>query len=133
VTADNAIRMTRAHIEGQFPKTCPSCQKVFATLADYLLETRHVGAPISYDADAGNWAPTEPVGTVSLANCSCGSTLVIDSDSMGLWTMWRLMRWARHESRRRGITVGQLLTWVRAQIDEQVLGGRRAGSLAPPK
>jgi hypothetical protein len=127
VTAEEAIRKTRSHIEGKFPKTCPSCHKVFATLADYLLETRHVGAPVSYDAEEGDWTPTKPLGTQSMANCSCGSTLAIDSSGMSLWNLWRLMRWARRESHLRGITMEQLLTWVRAQIDEQVLGELRAG------
>ena len=127
MTAAEAIRKTRAHIEGKFPKTCPSCHKVFATLTDYLRETRHVGTPVSYDAQEGDWVPTKPLGTQSMANCSCGSTLVIDSGGMGLWNLWRLMMWARQESRLRGITIEQLLAWVRAQIDEQVLGERRAG------
>jgi hypothetical protein len=114
--------MTRSHIEGKFPKTCSNCHRVYATLAEYLLATRHVGAPISYDAEEGDWTPTEPLGTQSLANCSCGSTLAIGSSGMNLWTTWRLMRWARNESRLRGISIEQLLVWVRAQIDEQVLG-----------
>jgi hypothetical protein len=133
VTAEDAIRTTRSHIEGKFPKTCPSCHKVFATLADYLLETRHVGPPISYDAQEGDWEPTRPLGTQSMANCSCGSTLTIDSGGMSLWNLWRLMRWARHESRFRGITIDQLLIWVRAQIDEQVLGERSDGPIVARK
>lgn len=133
MTAEEAIRKTRSHIEGKFPKTCPSCYKVFATLADYLLETRHIGTPVSYDAEEGDWTPTKPLGTQSMANCSCGSTLAIDSSGMSLWNLWRLMRWARRESQLRGITMEQLLAWVRTQIDEQVLGERRAGPSATGK
>lgn len=126
VTADEAVRKTRAHIEGQFPKTCPTCHKVFSTLADYLIGTEHIGPPVSYDAEEGDWTPKMPLGTMSMANCSCGTTMTISSGGMSIWTLWRLMRWARDESHRRGITMEQLLTWVRAQIDEQVLGERRA-------
>lgn len=86
-----------------------------------------MGNPVSYDAEQDDWTPTRPLGTQALANCTCGSTLAIDSSGMSLWTLWRLMRWARHESRRRGITMDQMLAWVRAQIDEQVLREQREG------
>jgi hypothetical protein len=40
---------------------------------------------------------------------------------MGLMVMWRLLRWARRESARRNISVGELLDGVREKIDRQVL------------
>jgi hypothetical protein len=120
VTDAEAIRLTRLHIESKFPKTCTSCGKRFATLADYLAQTRHVGPPVSYDAEVDDWAPSEPLGTFSLANCTCGSTMVVDSGGMPLKTIAQLMTWARHTSTRRGLTMRQLLKWVRDQIDEQV-------------
>jgi len=40
---------------------------------------------------------------------------------MGLLTMWRLLRWARKESSRRGIRVSELLDGIRREIDQQVL------------
>ena len=92
MTAGEAVRKTRAHIEGQFPKTCPTCRKVFTTLADYLIETQHIGPPVSYDAEAGDWTPKMPLGTMSMANCRCGTTLNIGSGGMSIWTLWRLMK-----------------------------------------
>jgi uncharacterized C2H2 Zn-finger protein len=118
---ERAVRLVRAHVEHQFPKTCPKCGRVFGTLADYLRSTRHVGEPISYDANVGDWAPRAPLGTFSLANCPCGTTISIGSDGMPLLTMWRLMFWARGESRRRGIAMRLLLLEVRDAIDHQVL------------
>jgi hypothetical protein len=116
-----AIRLTRAHIESFFPKTCPMCHRRFAALADYLQEVSHLGSPVSYDAEADDWYPWQPIGTMSLANCSCGTTLAIDTAGMSLWTMWRLMRWARAETKARGVSVRELLAWVRSEIDAQVL------------
>ena len=121
VTETDAIRITRAHIESKFPKTCSSCGKLFATLSDYLRQTRHVGQPVAYDAEVHDWDPKEPLGTMSLANCTCGSTLAIDSEGMSLRTFTRLMMWARRVSKQRRISMRQLLESLRKRIDEQVL------------
>ncbi len=123
MTASEAVCLTRTHIEAKFPKTCTSCGKRYGSLHEYLVETRHVGLPVSYDEEIDDISPTEPFGTISFANCTCGSTLSIDSRGMPLQTMARLMMWARRESARRHITMRQLLGWVREQIDEQVLRG----------
>jgi CTP:molybdopterin cytidylyltransferase MocA len=129
VTADETIVLVRAHIERQFPKTCPNCGRVFGSLAEYLRVTRHVGEPVSYDADhEEDQLPREPLGTFSLANCPCGTTVSIGSDGMSLLTMWRLMRFARTETRRRGIPLTEFLAWVRDEIDRRVL----AENPAPP-
>ena len=112
----------RAHIETKFPKSCSKCGRTFASLKEYLQTTTHVGNPVSYDADLKSWRPFKPVGTLSFANCKCGTTLAISSDGMGLVVMWRLLRWARKESTARNISVGELLDGVREKIDRQVLG-----------
>jgi hypothetical protein len=96
---------------------------VFPTLADYLRMTVHVGDPISYDAEMKHWTPLRPVGTFSLANCLCGTTIAISSKGMGFLTMWRLLRWSRGECARQGIDMRMLLARLRQRIDEQVLNG----------
>jgi len=116
------VAVVRAHIETKFPKICSKCGRTFASLKEYLQTTTHVGNPISYDADLKNWRPFKPVGTLSFANCTCGTTLAISSDGMGVIVMWRLLRWAKRESATRSISVGQLLDGVREKIDRQVLG-----------
>jgi len=115
------VEIVRKHVERQFPMSCSTCGHRFASLKEYLEYTTHLGNPISYDAESGNWRPWEPVGTVSFANCRCGTTLCISSEGMGLLTMWRLLRWARKESSRRGIRVSELLDGIRREIDQQVL------------
>jgi hypothetical protein len=119
---DDVTAVVRAHIETKFPKICSKCGRTFASLKEYLQGTTHVGDPISYDADLKKWRPCRPVGTLSFANCPCGTTLAISSDGMGLMVMWRLLRWVRKESARRNISVGELLNSVREKIDRQVLG-----------
>ena len=118
----DVVAVVRAHIETKFPKVCTKCGRTFASLKEYLQCTTHVGSPISYDADMKNWRPWKPVGTLSFANCPCGTTLAVSSDGMGVIVMWRLLRWARRESARRNISVGELLDGVRQKIDRQVLG-----------
>ena len=121
MTADSAIRLTREHIESQFPKLCGKCGRRFTSLAEYLRQTTHVGEPMSFDVQMGDWRPQKPVGILSLANCPCGSTMALGSQGMKLLTLWRLMHWARGETKRRDVTMEQLLAWVRDQIDGQVL------------
>ena len=111
----------RAHIEGKFPKTCGLCGHVYPSLTEYVRETSHVGQPMSYDAELEDWEPREPVGTFALALCSCGTSMAIDSGGMRLITLWRLMRFARTETKRRSITVSAFLALIRAEIDRQVL------------
>jgi hypothetical protein len=103
------ITIVRGHIERQFPMNCSMCGHLFASLKDYLEYTTHLGKPVSYDADTEDWRPLEPLGTLSYANCQCGTTLSISSEGMGLLTLWQLLRWARNESSRRGISMGELL------------------------
>jgi hypothetical protein len=121
MTEPDVIRAMRGHLEGQFPKTCPNCQRPFATLRDYLANTTHQGPPIPYDAQAGDWQPLKPVGTVTFANCPCGSTLALSSQGMPLPQLWRLLNWGRTESERRGISPQALLADLREKICKQVL------------
>ncbi|MGW8370225.1 MAG: hypothetical protein ACWGPN_16295 [Gammaproteobacteria bacterium] len=118
---DDVVTIVRAHIERKFPMTCSKCGRRFASLRDYLLNTTHVGSPVSYDAELTDWRPRLPIGTMSFANCRCGTTLSISSQGMGLMAMWRLLRWARKESLQRNISTRELLDGVRSKIDRQVL------------
>ncbi|HEX4996954.1 MAG TPA: hypothetical protein VFY29_01940 [Terriglobia bacterium] len=117
----DVVQTVRKHIESQFPKTCPACRRIFPTLADYLRSTVHVGDPVSYDAELKDWMPMRPLGTFSLAICPCGSTMSITSKGIGLFTMWRLLRWSRAEAARQGTTTRTVLARLRRKIDQQVL------------
>ena len=114
----------RRHLEGKFPKKCGACERTFADLKDYLLHTTHVGPPRSYDMELGVHRPTQPIGTLSLANCSCGNTLAIDSSGMDLTTMWHLMTWLLAEMNRRGQNPLMVLESLRAAIDRATLANQ---------
>ena len=124
LTDSEVIKIVRDHIERQFPMNCSMCEHRFLTLKDYLQYTTHLGDPVSYDAEKGDWQPLDPLGTLSYANCRCGTTLTISSHGMGLLTMWRLLRWARKESSRRKMSMGELLKDLRQKIDRQVLSDK---------
>jgi hypothetical protein len=115
------ICIVRKHIESRFPKDCLSCGRRYDSLADYLLRTTHVGDPVSGDKPFGDILPVTLVGTISYANCPCGSTLAIHSAGLDLMTMWRLLRWAAASTSRRGVSTGELLRDIRRRIDEEVL------------
>ena len=81
-----------------------------------------------YDADASDWNPLQPIGTMTFANCRCGSTLVLSSKGMPPLQLWSLLNWARVETRRRGITPQELLNYLRDEICKQVLAEPEQGN-----
>jgi hypothetical protein len=91
------VRLMREHLESQFPKVCPTCQRHFASLYDYIQNTYRVEPSISYDAEVGDWNPKEPIGTATYSTCPCGSTLALSSHGMPLLRLWALYNWARVE------------------------------------
>jgi len=117
----DVIRIMREHLEKQFPKVCGNCHYQCETLREYLLKTKKVGQPISYDAESGDWNPLRPIGTFTLANCPCGSTLALSSKGMPLTQLWALYNWARLEKAKRGMTPQELLNYLRDEISQQVL------------
>jgi len=121
------IKIMREHLEGLFPKNCGNCQRRFVTLKEYLLNTERVGSAMPYDADAGDWNPLRPMGTVAFANCRCGSTIGLSSKGMPLAQLWSLLNWAKTETQRRGMTPQELLNYLRDEIRKQVLAAPDQG------
>ena len=118
---ENVIDIVLDHISKKFPKECMCCGRLYTSFADFIRNTTYVGKPLSYDAENRDWQPVNPIGTVGMANCSCGSTLAISSSGMNLVTLWRLMHWAKNEASTRGITAEDLLVELRDTIDKSVL------------
>jgi hypothetical protein len=121
MTEAEVITQMREHLEGQFPKECPTCQRRFATLREYLLTTKHLGPAMPYDAHLDDWTPLKPLGTMTYANCPCGSTLSLSSEGMPLTRLWSLLSWARAETKRRGLTPEEVLNYLRDEISRLVL------------
>lgn len=121
MTEAEVVRQMREHLESQFPKVCPNCDRRFVTLREYLQVTTEAGPAMPYDAEAGDWTPSEPLGTAAFSNCSCGTTLAVTSDGMPLMRLWSLLNWARSETAKRGMTPQELLNYLRVEIKKQVL------------
>src|SRR5688572_5267112 len=119
MSEDEVVRIVRSHIEGLFPRVCPTCSRRFASLREYLDATTHLSTPVLYD-DIFDELPAQPIGPMSFANCPCGTTLAIGSKGIPRGRMVELLTWARDESLRRSIDVRELLRHIRDRIDEQV-------------
>lgn len=109
------------HLKSLFPKACPNCGKVYASLGDFYLNTTPVGNPISYDLEAGDVRPQHPRGAVAVSNCSCGTPIALRSDGMALFRLWSLLLWAKAETHRRKITDAQLLADLRVKVRKKVI------------
>jgi len=129
MTETEVVRIMREHLEGLFPKVCPTCLRRFATLREYLLTTTHLGPAMPYDVELGEWQPSRPLGTMTYANCPCGTTLALTSQGMPLTQLWSLLAWARVETRRRGLSPQDLLNYLRDEISKQVLAAPSQGNI----
>ncbi|HTP65566.1 MAG TPA: hypothetical protein VMJ66_09265 [Geobacteraceae bacterium] len=123
MTYDEIIQTMHEYYEGLFPKACPRCGRNFATLREYILNTRRVDPTYCYDAEMGNWEPTQPVGTLAYATCSCGDTLALSTTALPLETRHSGLNWLRVETERRGLSPAELLGQMRDEIRKRVLAG----------
>lgn len=118
---DQVAVIIKQYVETLFPKSCPNCQRVYNTLREYLLVTTPVGQPISYDAELGNRNPEKLIGTITSANCPCGSTLSIGTEHMELSQRLALLDWIYQETEAQGISAPDLLDRVRTKASQLVL------------
>jgi hypothetical protein len=121
MTEAEVVQTVRQYFESLFPKTCPNCNRCFATLREYILNTKRIGRPKSYDAELGDWKTARLLGSVALANCSCGSTLALSTEGMALPQRLALLNWVRIETQQRGVSPSDLLESLRDEVRKQVL------------
>jgi hypothetical protein len=121
VSEADAIEMMIEHLKGLFPKACPNCKRVYASLRDFYQNTTPVGNPISYDLEAGDTKPQNPRGAVAISDCSCGTPMALRSDGMPLFRLWSLLLWAKTETKRRQVTDAQLLADLRVKVRKKVV------------
>jgi len=118
---EEVIEIIKNHFISQFPKQCNCCGKTYMSAEEFIRSTAYVGEPVSYDVEMDRKQPSSPIGTIGLVNCSCGSTLAISSKGIGLKTMWKLLEWGRVETKKRGISVSELLGYLRHKIDQSIV------------
>jgi hypothetical protein len=121
MTDDEVGRILKEYFESLFPKVCPCCNRCFATLREYIQITEPIGPPMSYDAEYGEWNTTRPIGSAALANCPCGSTLALTTESMPLPQRLELLDWLKTETQRRGVSASELLEQFRDEVRKRVL------------
>ncbi|MGA9777109.1 MAG: hypothetical protein ACLPRE_02240 [Limisphaerales bacterium] len=122
MTEAEVVRIVREYFESLFPRICPNCDRRFDTLWEYILITKRIGPPVSYDAELGDWKTTQPIGSVAQANCPCGSTLALSTEDMALPQRLALLNWVKTETQRRGASPSELLEYLRDKVRKQVLG-----------
>lgn len=131
MTETDVVQHVRRHLETQFPKECGHCKRSYTSLHDFLLHTKHLGPVMPYDAEAGDWRPTHPLGIMTFANCECHNTLVLTSKGMPLPLLWQLLLWARIETLKRQLTPTALLTELRERMCREVLSAPTPHSATP--
>lgn len=102
-----------------FPKVCPSCQRCFATLREYIAATTPVGRYMSYDIDGGNWTPD--LGTFALANCPCGDTLGLSTNNLEPSTRTKMLEWVKAEAERRALNPSDYLAYLRVELRRRLM------------
>lgn len=110
------------HAEGFFPKTCPTCQRRYTTLHEYVTVTKPVGPYVSYDVESTRRTPA--IGTLALANCPCGNTLSLSTDGLPIDTRTRLLEWVRAEAVRRNVTHTTVLSDLRMTMRALIANGQ---------
>ncbi len=121
MTEAEVVKTLREHFERLSPRNCPNCNRCFATLREYILVTKRYGVSLSYDAELGYWNTLQPIGSIALSNCPCGSTLALGTEGIPLPRRLLLLNWVRIETQRRGISPQELLDYLRDEIRRQVL------------
>lgn len=120
-TEADVVRMIYEHITGLFPRSCPKCKRTFASYREYLLETKHIGSPISYDIEFDDLKPSRTSGNLSLANCPCGNTIALSSEGMPLNQIWQVLKWVKIEAERRNTDVQKILEHLRTEVSRRGL------------
>jgi len=118
---EEALRKLQAHFESLFPKTCPTCGRVYDSLLDYILNTERVGGAVSYDVELKAWQTNNPLGAVAMSNCSCGTTLAVTTQGVPLSDIHFFLDWVKRETERKKVTPKELLSAVRDEIRRRTL------------
>jgi hypothetical protein len=122
MTIEEVIRVNYEYLVARFPKRCTNCGRTFATLHQYVGETTRIGEAMSFDAELGDWRAPHPLGTLALANCSCGNTIGLTTEGIPLARIHAMLEWLRGETERRGVTASNVLDQVRDGVRALAMG-----------
>jgi hypothetical protein len=115
------------HCDEQFPRECQNCGRQYEDFEDYVGTTTPIGT-VCWDAEIVNGVEKlldDLVGTLSMANCPCGTTLSIgclDSES----DHYRWLLAALHaDAEDNGVTVVAVMDALRVIVRSAVQGSRQ--------
>lgn len=104
----------------QFPRSCSKCGHLFRDFGEFVKDTVPIGTPICFDEDEPSLL--DPIGTLSMVNCRCGTTLALACPSHG--EMYdQFVAALRTDAKRSSITVGEVLELMRKEIRDRASRG----------
>jgi hypothetical protein len=121
VTEGEVVAIMRRHVDAQFPKTCSKCHRVFQTYSEYVRTVTPIGTPVLFERTRGEGEAKAQLGTVSMANCTCGTTLSLSSRGRSQQPEVSITTWARERAEHEGITLEQLFERLRARLRTEAL------------
>ncbi len=104
------------HCNLQFPKRCANCGRVYPDFRSFVRETSPVGM-LAWDESHLE----DIVGTLSLANCRCGSTIAIQCGDTGGGMYREFLAAIEEDARSEGVEIDELLADLRDEIRRMVL------------
>lgn len=119
---DKLVRLILESFERQFPRECHCCGKMFQNYRDFILNTKLLDRPVSYDLDffKGKFKPSF-LGVLKYHNCECGDTITLRSFEPNPVKMLRIMLWVRQEHKRTGKSIEAMLRYYNQKVDALVL------------
>jgi hypothetical protein len=123
MTEAEIVRSLRGFFEGLFPRYCSGCGRNYPTLRAYIVETRRIWPSVNYELELGDAHGIEPIGGMAMANCVCGSTLVLSSNGMAPEQTRAILGWVKGEMTRTGMKPEEVLDHLRDEVRKQALAG----------
>jgi len=105
------VDLLRQHCSDQFPKSCPKCDRSYTSFREYVLETNPVGLQCFDSAKS----LADPIGTLSLANCECGTTISVRCSERD--DMYRqFLRAVEADAKKSGVGIDTVLNELRDAV-----------------
>ncbi len=112
------------YLTAQFPRACTTCARPFPDFAAWVSTTSPLGMPVCFDQGDAEAAGEDPVGTLSMVDCVCGTTLAISCHHPDSEMYQQLVAALRGDAVRHAISVDDVLQVLREEI-------RRRSQLEP--
>ena len=104
------------YCRGQFPKSCQTCGHIFKSFRDYVNSTEPIGAIV---ADNRGTILDDAIGTISLANCRCGTTVSLECGEAGSGRYKSFIEAISDDAQDLGVPVERIMEILRSLIRYQ--------------